>query len=80
MGLSWIFELVSWAVGGPDYYWYGTDVINLLRAAFIFITLCCKREVGNLSDYNIRIIHIQGDPDHPEAMFFSETVGPIEMR
>jgi len=26
------------------------------------------------------VIHIPGDPDHPEAMFFSETVNPIEMR
>jgi len=26
------------------------------------------------------IQYIQGDPDHPEAMFFSGTVNPIEMR
>jgi len=29
--------------------------------------------------HNIAVT-IQGDPDHPEAMFFSETVSPIEMR
>lgn len=45
MGLSWVFELISWAVGGPDYYWYGTDIVNLFRAVFIFVTLCCKKQV-----------------------------------
>jgi len=34
--------------------------------------------VPDLQEYTY--IPIQGDPDHPEAMFFSETVSPIEMR
>ncbi|KAK6630687.1 hypothetical protein RUM44_002856 [Polyplax serrata] len=45
MGLTWITEIVSWAVGGPDYYWYFSDVLNLLRAVFIFILFICKRSV-----------------------------------
>jgi len=32
----------------------------------------------NIFDYNG--CDIQGDPDHPEAMFFSKPVNPIEMR
>lgn len=47
MGLTWMTEIISWASGGPDYYWYATDAINLLRAVFIFIIFCCKRKVWN---------------------------------
>lgn len=45
MGLTWVTEIVSWAVGGPDYYWYFSDSVNLLRAVFIFILFICKRPV-----------------------------------
>ncbi|KAF4522174.1 hypothetical protein B566_EDAN007320 [Ephemera danica] len=45
MGIPWIMEIISWAVGGKDYYWYLTDAINLLRSVFIFIMFCCKRKV-----------------------------------
>lgn len=45
MGLTWVTEIISWASGGREYYWYATDVINLLRAVFIFIIFCCKRKV-----------------------------------
>ncbi|KAK6640696.1 hypothetical protein RUM44_012393 [Polyplax serrata] len=45
MGLPWIAELISWMVGGPSYYWYLTDIINLLRAVFIFAVFCCKKQV-----------------------------------
>ncbi|KAK3919035.1 G-protein coupled receptor Mth2 [Frankliniella fusca] len=48
MGLTWVTEIISWAAGGRDYYWYATDVINLLRAVFIFIIFCCKRKVLRL--------------------------------
>ncbi|XP_069691397.1 probable G-protein coupled receptor Mth-like 3 isoform X2 [Periplaneta americana] len=48
MGLTWITEIISWAVGGADYYWYITDVVNMLRAVFIFVIFCCKRSVLNL--------------------------------
>ena len=49
MGLTWVTEIISWASGGRDYYWYATDVINLLRAVFIFIIFCCKRKVRGSS-------------------------------
>ncbi|XP_063235256.1 probable G-protein coupled receptor Mth-like 3 isoform X2 [Bacillus rossius redtenbacheri] len=45
MGVTWTMEVVSWAAGGPGYYWYATDVINVLRAAFVFAIFCCKHEV-----------------------------------
>lgn len=38
-------EIVSWAVGGPSYYWYIPDAINFLRAFFIFVIFICKRTV-----------------------------------
>lgn len=45
MGLTWSMEIVSWAVGGPSYYWYLPDAINFLRAFFIFVIFICKRTV-----------------------------------
>ncbi|XP_049767215.1 probable G-protein coupled receptor Mth-like 1 isoform X1 [Schistocerca cancellata] len=48
MGLTWVMEIVSWAVGGPAYYWYLTDLVNLLRAVFLFYLFCCKRSVLRL--------------------------------
>ena len=46
MGIPWVMELISWAVGGADYYWYLPDAINLLRSVFIFIMFCCKKRVS----------------------------------
>ncbi|XP_021933614.1 G-protein coupled receptor Mth2-like [Zootermopsis nevadensis] len=48
MGLTWITEIISWAVGGADYYWYITDIVNMLRAVLIFVIFCCKKSVLNL--------------------------------
>lgn len=45
MGLTWSMEIVSWAIGGPAYYWYIPDAINFLRAFFIFVIFICKRTV-----------------------------------
>jgi len=37
MGINWVMEIVSWSLGGPDYIWYVTDVINTLQGIFIFL-------------------------------------------
>ncbi|XP_065201057.1 G-protein coupled receptor Mth2-like [Planococcus citri] len=44
MGVTWIFEILSWAIGGPPYFWYVTDAINSLRGLFIFLIFCCKKK------------------------------------
>lgn len=31
MGLCWLAEVISWAIGGPRYIWITTDVINTLQ-------------------------------------------------
>ncbi|KDR07201.1 probable G-protein coupled receptor Mth-like 1 isoform X2 [Zootermopsis nevadensis] len=36
MGINWVMEIVSWSVGGPDYIWYITDVINTFQGVIIF--------------------------------------------
>lgn len=45
MGITWIFEVLSWAVGGASWYWYVTDAINALRGVFIFVICCCKKKI-----------------------------------
>lgn len=49
MGLTWVFEILSWAIhGSVDTLWYITDAINALRGVFIFIIFCCKKKVYTL--------------------------------
>ncbi|XP_049942566.1 uncharacterized protein LOC126419422 [Schistocerca serialis cubense] len=45
MGVTWLMEIVSWAVGGPAYVWIVTDLVNVMRPAFIFYIFCCNRKV-----------------------------------
>lgn len=45
MGVTWIVDVVSWAVGGPHYVWYATDIINALQGLFIFIVVGCQPQV-----------------------------------
>lgn len=45
MGVTYILEILSWAIHGPTYYWYLTDAINSLRGVFIFLIFCCKKKV-----------------------------------
>ncbi|XP_046980320.1 probable G-protein coupled receptor Mth-like 1 [Schistocerca americana] len=44
-GVTWLMEIVSWAVGGPAYVWIVTDLVNVMRPAFIFYIFCCNRTV-----------------------------------
>ncbi|KAL5291399.1 hypothetical protein ACFFRR_010665 [Megaselia abdita] len=45
MGITWIADLISWIVGGPDYFWYVTDLINALQGVLIFIVVGCQTQV-----------------------------------
>ncbi|XP_018573000.1 probable G-protein coupled receptor Mth-like 1 [Anoplophora glabripennis] len=45
MGISWIADLISFAVGGPRELWYVTDLINCLHGIFIFIVVGCQPQV-----------------------------------
>lgn len=46
MGIQWILDLISWAVGGPDEIWYVTDMINSIHGVFIFIVVGCQPQVS----------------------------------
>ncbi|EFA10672.1 probable G-protein coupled receptor Mth-like 1 [Tribolium castaneum] len=45
MGVSWIAEIISWMVGGPQELWYLTDLINCFQGVFIFIVVGCQPQV-----------------------------------
>jgi hypothetical protein len=45
MGLTWLADVISWAVGGPHYIWYVTDLINTLQGVLIFIVAGCQPQV-----------------------------------
>lgn len=46
MGVAWIADVLSWAVGGPQALWYITDIINSLHGVFIFIVVACQPQVS----------------------------------
>lgn len=45
MGVTWVADVISWAVGGPDYVWYLTDLINALQGVLIFAVVGCQPQV-----------------------------------
>ena len=45
MGVTWIADVASWAVGGPNYFWYFTDIVNALQGVLIFIVVGCQPQV-----------------------------------
>ncbi|CRK90996.1 CLUMA_CG004684, isoform A [Clunio marinus] len=45
MGVTWIVDVLSWAVGGPHYIWYFSDIVNSLQGLFIFIVVGCQPQV-----------------------------------
>ncbi|CAB3236733.1 unnamed protein product [Arctia plantaginis] len=51
MGLSWVLEVVSWAVGAGDSavsVWSVFDLINALQGVFIFAIFVCQQPVRSL--------------------------------
>lgn len=42
MGVTWGADVVSWAVGGPHYVWYATDLLNALQGLLIFLVVGCQ--------------------------------------
>lgn len=45
MGVTWIADIISWVVGGPNDAWFATDMINALQGVFIFIVVGCQPQV-----------------------------------
>lgn len=45
MGLTWGTEVIGWFVGGPAVVWYLPDLINFLRALFLFFIFVGKKSV-----------------------------------
>jgi hypothetical protein len=49
MGISWIFEVISWAGSDPDstkdwYLWIPFDLLNFIQAVSTFFIFAAKRE------------------------------------
>jgi hypothetical protein len=48
MGVTWITEIITWAVNAPIYYSIPTDILNILTGVFIFVIFVCKKKVLRL--------------------------------
>lgn len=45
MGITWVVDILSWAIGGPIWAWIITDLINVLQGVLIFIVVGCQPQV-----------------------------------
>ncbi|RZF34488.1 hypothetical protein LSTR_LSTR011730 [Laodelphax striatellus] len=45
MGVTWIMEVVSERIGGAEFWWYPTDIINICQGIGIFVIFVVKRRV-----------------------------------
>lgn len=45
MGITWLADIISWAIGGSKYIWIATDCINALQGVLIFIVVGCQPQV-----------------------------------
>lgn len=52
MGVSWMWEIISFVAGGNADHWLITDVLNILTGVFIFFTFVCKPKVWELLKLN----------------------------
>lgn len=79
MGVTFVFEVISWAVEAPPYYWYATDAVNSLRGVFVFFIFCWKRSVLNLllarapNGFRERFVRIFGIREAHRYPSFSST-------
>jgi len=48
MGISWIMEVFSFAVGGLAYIWIPTDILNILTGIGMFTIFVCNRRVRTM--------------------------------
>lgn len=47
-GINWSMEILSWAISGPAWLWYVTDMFNALYGVLIFFIFVCKANVWKL--------------------------------
>lgn len=45
MGVNWTVELISFAVGGSNWYWIVVDISNMTLGVFIFFIFVWKKKV-----------------------------------
>ncbi|XP_028166056.1 neurofibromin-like [Ostrinia furnacalis] len=54
MGVNWTVELISFAVGGSNWYWILVDISNIALGFFIFFIFVWKKKVRNLAAKRFR--------------------------
>ncbi|CAB3368286.1 Hypothetical predicted protein [Cloeon dipterum] len=72
MGITWVFEVASFAEGSKSWFWYITDVLNCLQGIFFFLILICRQRVLRLIctrpwGYKMFGDRFQGTPDELDS-------------
>lgn len=45
MGITWIADVISWIIGGPQHLWHFADIVNTFQGVLIFLVVGCQRVV-----------------------------------
>ncbi|CAH0585607.1 unnamed protein product [Chrysodeixis includens] len=56
MGVNWSVELISFVVGGSNWYWIIVDLSNLSLGIFVFLIFVWKKKVRNLVQKRFRTL------------------------
>ncbi|XP_026499602.1 G-protein coupled receptor Mth2-like isoform X1 [Vanessa tameamea] len=56
MGVNWTIEVISFAVGGSNWYWIVVDLANIVLGIYIFFIFVWKNKVRNLISKRWRTI------------------------
>lgn len=71
MGVTRVFEVITWAGSGPTLTWYWAvfDIFNILQAVAIFIVYVCKRDVL-IALRNLFLVYFYGSGRHEYLLHF----------
>jgi len=71
MGVSWLAEVLSWALKpeeATESLWIVTDIANTLQGLFILIIFVCKKRVLNLLSKKVNLNRFSSNSSNTESI------------
>ncbi|XP_075977992.1 G-protein coupled receptor Mth2-like isoform X2 [Anticarsia gemmatalis] len=80
MGVNWTVELISFVVGGSNWYWIVIDISNIGLGVFVFFIFVWKKKVRNLvrKRFNIMVGRPYSERDTRTGKWNTTSTAPTE--
>ncbi|XP_061383795.1 G-protein coupled receptor Mth2-like isoform X1 [Danaus plexippus] len=78
MGVNWTVEVISFAVGGSNWYWIVVDLCNIALGVYIFFIFVWKKKVRNLIRKKFRSIRGMPMPEGSGKWVTRSSSAPTE--